>query len=71
MSNETLIAIPKQSDHVYSSNFTHIMNKSLKNKTFLDILRNTQITQCPKKDNKGNKENNRPFSILLNLSKLF
>ena len=62
MSNETLTAIPKQSVHVYSSKFTNMMNKSLKNKTFLDFLRNTQITQCPKKDNKGHKKNNRLFS---------
>ena len=36
----------------------YIMNDSLRNKTFLDLLRNTQKkkTPCHKKDNKGNKK---------------
>ena len=49
---------------------TNTMNKSLKTKTFLDIPANIQITPWHKKDNKGNKENNRPFSTLPNFSKL-
>ena len=57
MSNDNLISIQKQSVHAYCSNFTNIINKSLKNKTFLDILRNTDITPCHKKDNKESKKN--------------
>ena len=36
----------------------YIMNDSLRNKTFLDLLRNTKKkkTPCHKKDNKGNKK---------------
>ena len=70
MSNDTLLYIQKQSIYAYCSKFTNIVNKSLKHKTFLDILRNTHITPCHK-DNKGNKENNRPFRKLSTFSKLF
>ena len=71
VSNDTLISIPKQPVHVYCSELTIIMNDSLKNKRFLCILRNTQITSCHKKDNKGNKENYRSVSILSNFSQVF
>ena len=47
------------------------MNKSLKNKTFLDILRTTDITPCHKKDSKESKKNNRPFSTLATFPKWF
>ena len=67
----TLLTISKQSVHAYCSKFTNIMNKPLKNKTFLDILRNTRTTPCHEKDNKGNKENNRPFSTLSNFQSFF
>ena len=70
-SDDTLISIPKQPAHVHCSKFTNIMNDSLQDKTFLDILRNTQITPCHKTDNKGNKENYRSVSILSNFSKVF
>ena len=49
VSNDTLKSIPKQSVHVYCSKSSNIMNNSLKNKMFLDILRNTKKTLCHKK----------------------
>ena len=40
------IAISKQSVHVQCTKLTIVMNNRLKNKTFLDILKNAQITPC-------------------------
>ena len=64
--NDDLVFVPKQSVHVYCSKLTNIMNGCLKNKMFLDNVKNTQITSCHKKKKKGNKENYRPVSILSN-----
>ena len=41
------------------------MNGCLEKKMFLGNLENTQITPRHKNNNKGNKENYRPVSILL------
>ena len=43
----------------------------LKNNFFPDILKNTEITPCFKKGDKGRKENYRQVSILSNFSKVF
>ena len=66
MPKDTLVFIPKQSIHVYCSKLNNIMNGCLKNKIFLDNIKNTQITPCHKKKKKENKENYRPVSILPN-----
>ena len=42
-----------------------------KNKMFLTLIKNAQITPCHKKDDKGNKENYRLVSILADFSKVF
>ena len=53
-SSDILKSISKQSVHVYCAKLTNITNDCLKNKTFLDYLKNAQINRCHKKD-KGNK----------------
>ena len=40
------ISISKQSVHVQCTKLTSVINNRLKNKTFLDILKNAQITPC-------------------------
>ena len=71
VSNDTLKSILKQPVHVYCSKLSNIMSNSLKNKMFLDILRNTKKTLCHKKDNKGSKENYKAVCILSNFSNAF
>ena len=60
VSNNILNSISKQSVHVYCTKLTNIMNNSLKDKKFLD-----------KKDNKVNKENYGPVSIISKFSEVF
>ena len=54
VSSDILKSISEQSVHVYCAKLTNTMNDCLKNKTFLDYLKNAQINPCHKKD-KGNK----------------
>ena len=62
LSDDIPISISKQSVHVQCTKLTSVMSNRLKKKTFLDILKNAQITPCHAirrvtKDNKGTKEN--------------
>ena len=58
--NDTLMSLL-----IYCLKLANIMNGCLEKKMFLGNLENTQITPRHKNNNKGNKENYRPFSILL------
>ena len=71
VSNNIPISILKQSAHIYYSELSTIMNDCLRNKMFPGILKNAKITPSHKKDDKGNKKNYRPVSILSNFLKLF
>ena len=70
MSNAIPISTLEQLVQVYWSKFTNVMNKSLKNKTVPDILKNALITPCHKKDGNRNKENYWPVIILSNFLKV-
>ena len=61
----------KETIDFYCPKLTQIMNDCLKDNFLPDILKNVQITPCSKKRDKGEKENCRPVSIFLNISKVF
>ena len=71
VSNDIPASIMKETSHAYWSKLMQVMHNCLKNNFFPDVIKNAEITPCFKKEDKSEKENYRPVSILSNFSKAF
>ena len=70
-SNDILTKILKDFEDLFATLIYNNYNKSLLDRTFLEDLKTAEVVPVYKKKNCTDKNNNRPVSILLNISKIY